>query len=97
MSTLNISDWIMIILLDCTECPKIYQKSVLHLLKYTTNLYSNKCSTDLRYILGHLVFQSGVVLETLDAEVGKHGLMVPLDLGAKGQHALSVGGSQAPP
>ena len=23
-----------------TECPKIYRKSVLHLLKYTTNLYN---------------------------------------------------------
>ena len=27
------------------ECPKIYRKSVLHLLKYTANLYSNICST----------------------------------------------------
>ena len=31
-----------------TECPKIYRKSVLHLLKYTTNLYLSRCSTDLR-------------------------------------------------
>ena len=29
-----------------TECTKIYRKSVLHLLKYTLNLY--RCSTDLR-------------------------------------------------
>ena len=36
-----------------TECPKIYRKSVLHLLKYNVNLYLNICSTDLRYILGH--------------------------------------------
>ena len=32
------------------ECPKIYRKSVLHLLKYTTNIYLSRCSTDLRYI-----------------------------------------------
>ena len=32
----------------CTECPKIYRKSVLHLLKYTENLYLSRCSTDLR-------------------------------------------------
>ena len=31
-----------------TECPKIYRKSVLHLLKYTVNLYLIRCSTDLR-------------------------------------------------
>ena len=35
------------------ECPKIYRKSVLHLLKYTANLYLS--STDMRYILGHSV------------------------------------------
>ena len=38
-----------------TECPKIYRKSVLHLLKYTANLYLSRGSTDLRYILGHSV------------------------------------------
>ena len=27
-----------------TECTKSYRKSVLHLLKYTANLYLNKCS-----------------------------------------------------
>ena len=31
-----------------TECPIIYRKSVLHLLKYTTNIYLSRCSTDLR-------------------------------------------------
>ena len=29
-------------------CSKIYRKSVLHLLKFTTNLYLSRCSTDLR-------------------------------------------------
>ena len=36
----------------CTECTKIYRKYVLHLLKYTANLYLSRCSTDLRYIVG---------------------------------------------
>ena len=27
-----------------SECPKIYRKSVLHLLKYTANLYLSRCS-----------------------------------------------------
>ena len=31
-----------------TECPKIYCTSVLHLLKYTENLYLSRCSTDSR-------------------------------------------------
>ena len=31
-----------------TECPKIYHKSVLHLLRYTANLYLSRCVTDLR-------------------------------------------------
>ena len=31
-----------------TECPKSYCKSVLQLLRYTTNLYLKRCSTDLR-------------------------------------------------
>ena len=39
-----------------TECPKIYRKSVLNLLKYITNIYLSICSTDLRYILGHSVY-----------------------------------------
>ena len=38
-----------------TKCPKIYRKSVLHLLGYTANLYLCIWSTDLRYILGHSV------------------------------------------
>ena len=35
---------------DClfvTECPKIYRKSVLYLLKYTANLYSSKLRLDI--------------------------------------------------
>ena len=31
-----------------SECLKIYRKSVLHLLKYTANIYLSRCSTDLR-------------------------------------------------
>ena len=31
-----------------TECPKIYHKSILHLLKYTANLYLSRCSTYFR-------------------------------------------------
>ena len=33
-----------------TECPKIYRKSVLHLLKYRYRfaVYLGRCSTDLR-------------------------------------------------
>ena len=38
-----------------TECPKIYRKSILHILKYTTNLYLSRCNTILRKILGHSV------------------------------------------
>ena len=34
---------------------------------------------------GVAVCQAGVVLEQLDTELAKHGLMVPLDLGAKGR------------
>ena len=40
----------------CTACPKSYCKSVLHLLKYTANLYLSRCSTYLRKILGHSVY-----------------------------------------
>ena len=29
-----------------TECPKIYRKSVLHLLMYKFAVYLNRCSTD---------------------------------------------------
>ena len=36
-----------------TECPKMYRKSVLHLLKYRVTVYLNRCSADLRQILGH--------------------------------------------
>ena len=39
-----------------TECPKINRKSVLHLLKYTENIYLSRCSTDLRLLLGHSVY-----------------------------------------
>ena len=38
-----------------TECPKIYRKSILHLLRCTANQYFGKCSIDLRFILGHSV------------------------------------------
>ena len=38
-----------------TECPKIYRKSILHLLRCTANQYFGRCSTDLRFILGHSV------------------------------------------
>ena len=31
-----------------TERPKIYRKTVPHLLKYTANLYVSRCSTNLR-------------------------------------------------
>ena len=31
-----------------TECPKIYRKYEIHLLKYSTTLYLSRCSTDLR-------------------------------------------------
>ena len=31
-----------------TECTKIFRKSILRLLKYTANLYSIRCTTDLR-------------------------------------------------
>ena len=30
-----------------TECPKIYRKSVLHLLNHTANIYLSRCSKDL--------------------------------------------------
>ena len=31
---------------DSTECPKIYRKSVLHMLMYTANIYLSRCSTN---------------------------------------------------
>ena len=31
-----------------TECPKIYRKALLHLLKYRFAVYLTRCSTDLR-------------------------------------------------
>ena len=40
---------------------------------------------------GVVVCQAGVVLEQLDTELAKHGLMVPLDLGAKG--SCHIGGN----
>ena len=40
---------------------------------------------------GVAVCQAGVVLEQLDTELAKHGLMVPLDLGAKG--SCHIGGN----
>ena len=43
-----------------TDCQKIYFKYVLHLLKYTANLYVSRCSTDMQYILGHSVLNDAV-------------------------------------
>jgi len=40
-----------------------------------------------------VVAQSGVVLEALDTELSQHGLMVPIDLGAKG--SCHIGGNVA--
>lgn len=40
---------------------------------------------------GVVVCQSGCVLEALDQHVAEHGLMVPLDLGAKG--SCHIGGN----
>ena len=37
--------------------------------------------------------QAGVILEKLDSELGEHGLMAPLDLGAKG--SCNIGGNVA--
>ena len=39
-----------------TECPKMFRKYVLHLLKCTTNLHLSRCSTDLQKILGYSVY-----------------------------------------
>ena len=38
-----------------TECPTIYRKSVLHLLKYRFTVYISRYSTHLRQILRHSV------------------------------------------
>ena len=38
-----------------TECPEIYRKTILHLLKYAADLYLSRCSTDLLQFLGHSV------------------------------------------
>ena len=46
---LNATNWYR-----ATECHKIYRKFVLHLIKYVTNLYLSRCSTDLRINLGTL-------------------------------------------
>ena len=37
-----------------TERPKIYRKSVLHLLNYKFAVNLSRCSTDLSYILGQM-------------------------------------------
>ena len=31
-----------------TDCPKMYRKSVLHLVQYIANLYLSRCSADLQ-------------------------------------------------
>ena len=41
--------------LQGTECPKIYRKSVLQLLKYRSAIYLSDCSTNLQELLGHSV------------------------------------------
>ena len=38
-------DYLMVV---HTVCPKIYRKSVLHLLKYRFAVYLSRCSTDLQ-------------------------------------------------
>ena len=44
-----VSDEAPVFLLS-TECPKIYCKFVLHLLKYIANLTLSRCSTDLNFV-----------------------------------------------
>ena len=61
----------------CTECPKIYQKSVLHLLWYRFAVYLSRYSTDLQYILGHSVCY-GVPIATLCCGPGLEKFL-PLD------------------
>lgn len=41
--------------------------------------------------VGVLVCQAGCILETLEEELAKHNLMMPLDLGAKG--SCHIGGN----
>ena len=38
------------------NCPRIYRKSVLHLLNYRFVVYLSRCSTNLWSILGHSVY-----------------------------------------
>ena len=40
----------------------MYNNSVLHLLKYTANLYLSRYSTDLQEILGHSVYRVAIVI-----------------------------------
>jgi len=37
------------------------------------------------FLIGTVQCQAGVILEQLDNELAEHGLMIPLDLGAKGR------------
>ena len=64
-----------------TECPKIYRKSVLYLLKYTANLYCICLSTPQIYTQMH--YRVAVNFGTLSnmtkrhLEHGLHSVMVP--------------------
>ena len=50
-------------------------------------------SIDIDVQSGVVQTQAGVILEKLDAQLGEHGLMAPLDLGAKG--SCHIGGNVA--
>ena len=43
-------------------------------------------------VAGVLVCQSGCILEGLDKRLSEHGMMMPLDLGAKGRYSVCVCG-----
>ena len=53
--TMLISVCAILVSSKSTECPKIYRKSVLQLLKYTANLCFGRCIIDLSQIWGHPV------------------------------------------
>ena len=55
-------------------------------LDETAGLCAMQCNAIISYgAVGVLVCQSGCVLETLDNMLADKGLMMPLDLGAKGR------------
>ena len=56
------------------------------LSKYLSTLaYLSFFFADIDVHSGVVQTQAGVILEKLDAQLGEHGLMAPLDLGAKGR------------